>query len=287
MSPGRACRVLHDGPTGRRLLLKAAFVLLVTGFALFPRLWLIPTWVQRLANPASVLQPDHPELIGLARIVRERTGPQPDPQTVLQVVETVVNERVPYAWDWDTWGVMDYLPTVEETFALGREDCDGRAVVSASLLQHMGYEAWLTSDILHVWVATPAGETMSPSVGGQTMVQTEQGTEVTLGLGLLQNLLRGTTFGLAVFPLWRELLIAAAVLLALLQPRAPVWRQGSGIVLCLLGFGLLRSVGEQVARMESMPLSVWCGYAILVGGLILLAWPGRKQAPTATLADAN
>ena len=52
-----------------------------------------------------------------------------EPHALVRGVEKFVYGHVPYAWDWDTWGVADYLPSVAEVRRMGREDCDGRAVV--------------------------------------------------------------------------------------------------------------------------------------------------------------
>ncbi len=282
----RAWRAVHRWPWTRRLPLKLSVLAVVIGLCLYPRLWLIPTWVGRLLQPASVLQPDHPELPALADRVRTRVGADATPPAVLEAVQAVVNARVPYAWDWDTWGVMDYLPTVDETLAAGREDCDGRAVVSASLLKHMGYEAWLASDLLHVWVVTPVGETMGPSVGGQMLVQTDDGARIAAPATLLVNLVRGATFGLAVFPLGREVVILVTVVLVLLQPRSSVPRRLLGAAGCIGGFVLLRMIGEQSARVEVLPVGVWAGLGLIVLGLLLLSWPGRSAAP-ATAGNAT
>lgn len=241
---GNRWRAWHSRPAWLRAPLKLGAWLLLVALTLYPKVWLIPTWLAREQNLDAVIEPNNPHLAPLEAEVRQALPPDAPTSQALDAVETVVYRHVPYAWDWDVWGVVDYLPTVDEVFEQGREDCDGRAIVAASLLRRMGYQAWVVSDVLHMWVQTPQGETMGPTGGDKTLVGGPGGTKAHLSLGLIDNLVRGNAYGIAVFPLWRELLIILSAALLRLQPRIVFWRSFSGVLMLLLALGITRAVGE-------------------------------------------
>ena len=269
-----------------RCPLKVVVFVLVTAIVLYPKVWLLPTAFERYRNMNSVLDSEHAEVVALAERVRGRLSADTEMEETLQVVQEAVCERIPYAWDWEVWGVCEYLPTVDEVFEQGREDCDGRAVVAASLLKRMGYDAWLVSDLLHVWVATPEGETMSPTGGEKTFVGTDAGTRATISVRLIQNLARGLTYGVAVFPLIRELIILATLCVLAMQPRSSVWRRVAGCVVLLIALEVLRGAGR-AAAMDGQTLDVvrtWGGVVLVVAGCVVLAVragrPPRRSAAT-------
>jgi len=305
----RAWRRLNDLAWPWRWPLKLAILLVVVAVVLYPKFWLLPRCIKRLGNMNAVLDPHHPALGELEQRVRQALAPppatlpaaEPGNSTVsgsrpaallagegqdpaLAAVQQVVYERVPYAWDWDTWGVFEYIPTVAEVFERGREDCDGRAVVAASLLRRMGCDAWLVSDLLHVWVQTPAGETMSPTGGEKTLVATEAGTQTTISPGLVRNLARGLAYGVAVFPLGRELIILAAICVLAMQPRSAVWRRVAGCLLLGAAFGLLRASGQEAALGTSARDILLARGAVgvaLGGWLVLVIRAGRRPPRSA------
>ncbi len=254
---------------------KLVLFILITGLVLYPKWWLLPTWIARLGNLNSVIDPSHPALAELEQRVREKLPADAPPADLLKAVERVVYERIPYAWDWDTWGVMEYLPTTAEVFEVGREDCDGRAVVAASLLRRLGVEAWLVADLLHMWVETPQGETMSPTGGEKTLSarptdsQPALRTRLTVSAELVRNLARGFSYGVAVFPLLREVLILAALCLLTVHPWSSGWRRISGVLLCWIALDLLRDVGRQAAMQMQAAAVAQAVAAVL---LALTAW---------------
>jgi len=272
-------RRVHGWPRRWRWPLKGVLLVLVVGLVLYPKPWLVPVWLGRLRNMNAVLDPGCPALAELeARVVAE-VGAGAPLEDVLAPVERAVCARIPYAYDWETWGVMDYLPTVAEVFAQGREDCDGRAVVAASLLRRLGFEASLASDLKHMWVVTPAGEIMSPGAGPKTIVGEAGGTRTTIALGTVANLSRGMAFGVAVFPLTRELLIAAAVCAAAIHPWSSLRRRIAGCLLLVAALGLLRGAGASASDVAVHPALTWAGLATAVGGwLVLVVRAGGRRS---------
>jgi hypothetical protein len=257
----------------RRWPLKLVIFVVGTALVLFPKVWLIPAVLERYGDMNSALDPEHPGVAALNERVRAELPAGAPVSDVLQMVERSVCEQVPYAWDWDVWGVAEYLPTVAEVFERGREDCDGRAVVAASLLRRMGYDAWLVSDLLHVWVQTPEGETMSPTGAEKTFVATEEGTEATISTGMIRNLGRGFSYGVAVFPLERELIILALLCLVAMQPWSSVWRRVAGCLLLWVALDTLRDAGRQAALSDQglFVVRAWLGIALGVAGWLVLA----------------
>lgn len=210
-----------------RIPLKWLVFLAITFLVLFPYPGRFARHVAHLRNLNRLVQPDAPALAAWdtelsERLSREIAGRAPTtqplrellpslpPRQVQKKVEAFVYEKVKYAWDWDTWGVADYIPTVDEIFAsatdgLLREDCDGRAVIAASLMRRLGYDSRIVTDLRHVWVTTPQGEWMGPG-RAKTVVSTPRGNKFMLGTAV-QNAVVSLSFGIGVFPLWRELLI--------------------------------------------------------------------------------
>lgn len=267
-------RQWHETRPWRRRLLKSGLLLIVVGLCLFPRFWLVPALISRSQNLEGLLQPDHPGLAPLETAVRARIGEldAARERDTFRAVESVVYEHIPYSFDWETWGQMEYLPTLDEVLDAGREDCDGRAVVMASLLRRMGYEAHLVTDFLHMWVAGPK-QLQAGSLGGEpSLVATSRGTRVDWAAPrLAANFVRGLGFGVAVFPWTREAILVGAALLLTLHPRVSVLRATIGVLLVLAAWISCRWIGQQLWVLSDAALIVGCLF-----GWCLLAWPGRK-----------
>jgi len=199
-----------------------------------------------------------------------------------KVAEAVVN-----------WGGMDSIPTVAEVAAKGREDCDGRAVVAASILKRLGYDATLACDLKHVWVVArdprtgAGGELMSPGKGEKSLVSTDTGTRFSLTLGLVRNLGRGMAFGMAVFPLLREVILVAVLAALALQPASSRWRRALGCVLCAAALAIVRIAEAPPWGLLDMPNLAWAGVLVLVAGWGLLVYRGRSAKPVTAGASRS
>ena len=280
----KAWRRFHQRGWLIRLAIKGTFFALTVVLTLYPKPWLLPTWIGRLSDMNAVLDPSHPGLEPLAAKVRAAAPPGSAPQDLLRIVQDVVHERIAYAWDWEVWGVMDYLPTVAETLEQGREDCDGRAVVAASLLRRLGHEAWLVSDLKHTWVQTPSGETMGPGRTGKTLVSDERGTHAQVSLESLSNLARGLAFGVNVFPLTRELIILVVFCALAMHPWSPPSRRVLGCLLLAAALALFRCAPEAELRGLVRPVFAWGGLlAASAGAAILFLRAGAIRSSRAPL----
>jgi hypothetical protein len=228
--------------------------------------------VQHWRDPNSLLDPAEPALQPLAQELRETLPPDLSPRDRLKRVQQFVLERVPYAWDWDTWGMADYLPTVAEALEAGHEDCDGRAVVAASLLRALGQEATIVTDFAHVWVRTPMGDLMGPG-RADAVVATDRGLSIRLrGLAQIPS---AFAYGLAVFPYWRELVIVVVAWWLMLRRKTSPLRAAASIILLALALSVLRVAGVDYLKPQRALQLV--GLALAMAAAIVLLWPQRSQ----------
>ncbi|MCP4594577.1 MAG: hypothetical protein GY842_27925 [bacterium] len=256
---------LNKLPRKLRWPIKWAVVVAVYFLVCFPYPHLFLRHVTRWRNPNVLVDAQAPALKPLLAELGNGAAMDEDPQQVMARVESLVRERVPYAFDWETWGVADYLPTLDEVFAEGREDCDGRAVVAASLMQALGHEAELVSDFTHVWVRTAHGEFMGPRAH-PALAATEHGLRVDWGWRLVADYVDALGYGVAVFPLMREMILLATVWLMLLG-RERNWPAAFCGALLMIG-GLL------VMRVGGHPLLGPVRWLQVIGGLQLIAGMG-------------
>lgn len=272
-------RWLHAQSRLVRWGIKLLFVLLVTVLVLYPKLWLIPTWLHRMRNMNAMLQPDNPELADLETQVRAAVGAEPTSETLLAAVQTTVNRRLPYEFDWNTWGVMDWLPTVDEALHAGKEDCDGRAVVAASLLRRMGHKAWLVSDYTHTWVACDVGETMAPRATKKSLVADDEGTRARVDFSMLENLAHGAAFGVTVFPRIRIVILLAAIVAAACNPWVRGRRQMIGGVMLFGGYACFLIAGQLAHGSDKFPPAlVWAGFSLAVIGWLMMVVTIRRAS---------
>ena len=257
-----------------RVPLKWAIFALVVLAVCFPHPGILSRHITHWRNPNALIEPDAPALQPLVAAVRLQVDPDLPPAEALKKVERFVLERLPYAWDWETWGTADYMPTVSEALEMGREDCDGRAVVAASLLQNLGFDAQIVTDFAHVWVQTDKGDTMSP---GKRKVIVGTGDGFELDLAAMAELPRATAYGIAVFPLLRELIIAIVLWYLLIRPG-----HGAAKVVVLAGLLLGGLIALRAGGADYRHPVLWLQWLGLTGWLgVLIAWaiPVKRSLP--------
>ncbi len=243
---------------------------LVGVLVLFPRLDRLPITIHRHLNPNALIDSDSPALVLLLDEFEAKRREEWDSQKLLREVERFVYRKVPYAWDWDVWGNVEYLPTVEETLAKGKEDCDGRAVVAASVLRSYGYNARLATNFGHMWVVTDRGETMSP--GKRKGIEfTQEGRKY--DWAILRDLPDIFSMGISVFPLHRELILVLAAWLLMIGRNVRLKDTILWLVLLIVGLMLIREGGRP--RHENS-LKDWVGFASWMLALIALVVQARR-----------
>jgi len=256
-----------------RLPIKWTILGLATLAVCYPYPSLLARHVRHWQDPNALIEPDAVSLQPLAKDLRESLPPGLSATKTLQHVENFVYDRVPYEWDWNTWGMADYLPTVDEVLEKGKEDCDGRAVVAASLLSGLGFKAEIVTDFAHVWVKTDQGETMGPGKH-KTVVATDRGFEINWrGFAELPKAL---AYGVAVFPQERELILLLIAWFLLLDAKTGIKRSAIAFCCFLAGFYAVRIGGEDYR--DSILWLQWIGVALFAGGVVILFLGNKSQA---------
>jgi len=258
---------LNEAPLWLRWPIKLALVALTVLFVCFPNPLRLKQHVRRWRDPDALIRPDAPGLKPMIAALEPEVAGMDDPVDILRHIEQFVYRTVPYEWDWNTWGAADYIPTVAEVIEKGREDCDGRAVIAASLLRHFGYDARLVTDFAHVWVYTKRGEAMGPGKR-RAVVSTDKGVKVD-ARGLIE-LPQALGFGIAVFPFGRELAVLFVVWVMLVTRRRRFIEQAAMLAAMALALWLLRVAGASYRHPE--------GWLQLAATGLLLAAVGFQLA---------
>jgi hypothetical protein len=259
-------------PAFRRPI-KCAVFLFVLVATLFPNPWRLSTHLGRISRVEDLVDGNAPELAPLQQALDPAWAAAETPAEQLLAVQNFVYEYLEYEWDWNTWGVLDYWPTVAEIIERGKEDCDGQAILGASLLRGRGIDTRMAANIYHMWVVTDHGETMLPDTS-KLLESTDQG--IRLDLSGVGNMRIDLAFGLAVFPLVRELILLATFWLLWLSPRGNwVLGIGSGAVLWMALMILRGAAGPLPYLQETGPY--WTGLTIAAMGLAMLVWSGRPK----------
>ena len=244
--------------------------------------------VRHWRDPNALVEPDALALRPLLEQLRPTLGANLPPEEILKRVEQFVCDRIEYEWDWEIWGTADYLPTVTEAVEKGREDCDGRAVVSASLLRHLGFQAELVTDFAHVWVRTEFGETMGPG-RAKAVIAANDGLRIQPGAWA--QLPQALAYGIAPFPLVRELVVVVVMWLLLRRPQGGVLCDSVALMLFVGGLMLLRGAGGDY-RQPLVWLQLLAGVIILAGFFCMMVWARRnarraRAAATCTPTQVN
>ncbi len=182
----------------------------------YPYPSLLRRHLQNLRQMDRLPDPNEPLLQPLLRDLDEHLTSKgvttSSPAEWLRQVQVFVHQRIPYEYDWDSWGVVDYLPTLAEVIRQGKEDCDGRALVAAALIRAKIGEARLVGSSAHIWVSTPLGDTMGP-MGEPTMTSSAEGVRIRW-LSFIDP--ADFAIGVALFPVTREAVIVLTAWLLLL-----------------------------------------------------------------------
>ncbi len=252
----------------------------ITLLVLFPRLdrlWItIPRWL----NPESLVNPNSPALQPLVSEFDSIRQPDWDRPRLAQEIQYFVYRKVPYDWDWNIWGNADYFPTVEEVMTQKREDCDGRAIVAASLLRRYGIKAWLVLGGGHAWVKTDVGEVMGPA-SRKAVEVTEQGPQV--NWSYLWQLYKDIAMGISVFLLPRELILVCAFWILMMSRSLRIRDTLVWLAVLTVGLMLIRESGYPYREAIS---EMWWGYGLwifVVVGMIIhskLTIRGVQETPS-------
>ncbi len=299
-----------------RVALKWSIFATVTLVALFPNPLQLWRHLSRVCNLDAMVEPFAPELVEFESSFvawmdgedsrargkdQAQTGPWRErlgPRDVQKQVEKFVYRRVDYAWDWELWGSADYMPTVAEMYAQAaandgrlREDCDGRAVMAASLMRRLGYDSKLVTDLRHVWVETSEGRWMNPGRAA-TIKSAPEGSQTSI-LATLTNVPVALSYGTKVFPIWREIVILLTAWALMRRPGLswPAFLVGGALLFAGLFFMRRGYLAPEGVSTEVKSWPAWVGIVFVSSGLGWLAWASdranRKQRARAISTRAS
>lgn len=255
---------------GWRWLVKGALLGAVVLFTLYPHPVLLVREIQHLSNIESLIQPGLPEIAEMNRTISAQLKPDATKRDEFRAVERFVNEHIRYEYDWFNWGNLDYWPTAKEAIDRKREDCDGQAIVAASLLRARGFKtAQVVANLQHCWVAVDGMELMGPQTDRNFR---RVGDRVVLTLPQLRTVLASTAM-ITKFPAVRCLIILAAALVLAYHPCRNWTGLFAVLALSLVGFVLLLDWGNrfnpraQVLTMGPLLWALACQLVALLGAL--------------------
>ena len=270
--------VAENAPAARCCCWKRALLrlpLFAAGFVflLFPHPGRALHEIQMLRDPNALIAPDDPAVAKLSVDVDAAMPKTLDRPHQVAWIEWYIEKRIIYANDWDQWLNVDYWPTPGETLASGREDCDGIAVVTASLLRHRGFRARIEASYEHVWVEVEGERILHPDK--ETDFDGEHWSMP--GLKLILPWLR---YSLSEFPLWRWGTIVAWAVVVLRWPN----RKRIAFEFAA-AFG---SIAMAALAARTLPTALFAGVLIVVAGVLLWTALGlrgaTKNAPPRTTA---
>jgi hypothetical protein len=133
--------------------------ILVTGGNANPAVWV--EQAQRKADPSQLVGMEPEALSSLEaefsfylRNLESGIGTPcfSEPTTIFHSVYCFVTSKIAYGDDKRVYYGLDYLATPSEALLMGRDDCDGKAVVICTMLAARGYDAYVVMGTKHTWV---------------------------------------------------------------------------------------------------------------------------------------
>lgn len=104
----------------------------------------------------------YPNPLNLVRSIHRIIAPPVEPAKVThllaeapkepEALERYVLETFPYQYDWVTYGMPWYFPTLDQALAQGTGDCKTRFIVLASLFEALGIPYQQSFSLSHFWV---------------------------------------------------------------------------------------------------------------------------------------
>lgn len=259
-------------PRSRWLETAARLPFLAAGivFLLFPhpgRAW---REIRTLRDPNAMISPEDPAVADLSAEIDAAMPGTLDRPAQIAWIEGFVEKRIVYTNDWDQWLNVDYWPTPSETMASGREDCDGIAVLTASVLKRRGFRPRIEASYEHVWLEVEGERILNPDK--ETNFDGEHWSLP--GFGLILSWLR---YSLTSFPLWRW---ATLVLWTFFVLRWPNRRR---FVIEGIAMTLLLLFASVAARL--LPDFLFGAVLLVCAGVLVATVFRRMASPPAQVAN--
>nr|MDO8109673.1 hypothetical protein [Candidatus Sigynarchaeota archaeon] len=161
----------------------------------FPAFWLIPDQVYRRVNRmATLVTPQDPAVITFTDdfLAMHPTFESMTFEDRMKNATAFMLERIEWRSDFDTYGLLGHVATPAECIALGADDCQGQAVVLASMLLQLNVSAWAVETPFH-WYVLARDPALPPMAAGwEKNVETYQDSGEVMPLnrdggGLMQS----------------------------------------------------------------------------------------------------
>lgn len=288
-NPGRIAARLWNAPARWRVPSRWAFKVALFLAVLFLSLYPNPVqFVRQIGRWLAFDDLIDPQFAGVAEAnaaIDAILGPDPHPRREAAAVQRFVYDRIPYAYDWDNWGGFDYWPTASEAWARGTEDCDGQAILAASILRSRGHaSATIVGNLQHMWVQVGDVGLMGPQ--SEKALERRPDGSVRVALPSMSTSLAGLAFTLDEFPVARLLAPLIAVLVLAYHPRGRLDEFSVLLAALFAGFALMRlwavDANATWPRADALDARLAAGCVLVVAawaGGSLLARCGEAGAP--------
>jgi len=235
-------------------------------FVLNPKPILFIKQLQRYVDMEALIQIDFPALETINREIDALLPPDASQEEEFTKIQQYVYKHIRYVYDWDNWGNIDFWPTAEQVWDLKQEDCDGRAVLAASILRSRGFtSAKLVGNIRHIWVHMDQRELMGPDK--EQNIWRENG-RTRVSIPSFRVMLGSMAIYIADFPTIRNLVLFFVLILLCYHP-CKSFTQFFGITTVgLVGFILLKDWAQ--AMLDHQIRGVDINF-IIGSGLLCLA----------------
>lgn len=248
------------------MVLKSGIFVTVLVFVLFPNPVLLVRQIGGYLDMESLIQTDFAGIERINREIDEELSANASPQKEFSAIQRYVYQHIRYEYDWDNWGNVDFWPSAEQVWERKREDCDGQAILAASILRSRGFKtANLVGNIRHIWVNVDQQELMGPDK--EQNIKREGGKTI-ITLPSFKLIFSGLAIYVADFPSIRNLILIFTLLILCYHPCKDLTRFLGLTTLGLVGFILLEDWAQEVMTLHVVNVT---GTLVSGGGLLGLS----------------
>jgi hypothetical protein len=262
-------------PMWKRSVLKFIIFCSILLAILFPNPMLLVKQLDHYVKIDSLIQTDFKALETINRQIDALLPPHTSLQREFLAIQRYVYKQIRYEYDWENWGNIDFWPTAEQVWKRKREDCDGRAILAASILRSRGFEtATIVGNMRHIWIHVDQFELMGPD-REQNISRKDGKTIVTLPSFNL--MIDAFALYIADFPTIRNLLLLFVTLVLCYHPGHSLTRFLGMTTLGLVGFILIKDWAQEMMTTDKVIINMYfsggCG---LLGLSIFFSLFGKK-----------
>lgn len=272
----RAWNKIARFPVWAQIILKSAIFVVVLIIVLFPNPILLVKQIYTYTHLDSLIQTTFPEMEHINQELDAILPSNATRQQEFQMIQRYVYQHIPYMYDWHNWGNADFWPTAEQVWQRQREDCDGQAVLAASILRARGFEsARLMGNIRHIWVAVDEEELMSPD-REQTVIY-EEG-KIRINWPSRELLFGALAIYFGDFPGIRHVILLFTLLGLCYHPGSSFSRFLGLAIMALIGLIVLQDWARQTLQTRAGTIDIhFVGGSLLLCGAIFLAVIMKKR----------